>query len=828
MVVPVENKLSHSNSRAGLASITLMRKPLVQALAWALLGAAVWQPHQVVQAQTVVQAAGEEISLNVPAGSLDEALSEFGRQAGVQIVVNAEVTAGLSSQGVSGRMSVASGLHRLLAGTGLEAMQGARGGYTLRKAAGVASLEAVRVTGEWDATTEGTGSYTAAGPSSTATGLDLSLRETPQSVTVVTRQKMEDFNLQTLADVIDQTPGLFVNRQASIITFHSRGEVVDNFQVNGMRQTSGAGQSPQNDDMATIDRVEVLKGSAGLLQGDGNPSATINLIRKKPTREFMAHMKAGGGSWDSYNAEIDVSGPVNESGTVRSRAVAAYSNAHSYRDGEKSKGIVLFGTVDIDLSESTLLNIGLDYRKREQYGNAGSYSFQKYGMWGEVHDTQPVSWNAAAPWAGGNLYVLSTFASLEHQFGNGWQASLKLGHNRRRQPSTWFGYAGSSTYFDMGKGSNELDDTKNAAVEIKGPFELFGRTHEVVAGYNWMRTRSGSELQIASSFASTQEYIDFRSSINYSQDGGKNMPQPGDAYLEPFSSTRSKSTHRGGYLAGRFSLRDDLSLLAGARVSDYKSHTDNLNASGLLDNQTGFNETGVVTPYAGLVFDVNSFLSLYGSYTSIFQPVTVQDEQGRILDPKEGVTYEIGAKTELLDGRLNASIAQFWKRWEKAYERSGGFAPNGDPAYRNVNNVMEHGYEIELSGELAPGWQAQGSYVMNSSEIESSRLPKHQFKLSTSYSFSGRLAGLTVGAAARWQSPIQSRERAPHTTQDAYWVFDAMARYRVDKHWSVSMNIANVFDKKYLYVYNLAEAYLGQYQSWGAPRSFNLSMCYQF
>jgi len=782
-------------------------------------------------------------TFNIPAGPLEGALNRFGKETGILLSFSPETTSGLRSPGLRGTFNVQEGLATVLSGTGVQALPQPNGNILLRRqpvtstpemTSATSTLSEVRVVGSRiaDGTTEGTGSYTAAGPSSMSAGLGLTLRETPQSLTVVTRQKLDDFNLNTLTDVIDQTPGVFAHKQGSVVEFFSRGEQVQNFQVNGLRQTNGSGQSPQglyvNDDMATIDRVEVLKGSAGLLQGDGNPSATINLIRKKPTREFQAYVAAGAGSWNAYRTEADVSGPLNESGSVRGRVVAAYSDTDTYRLDEKSKGGLVFGTLDVDLDRDTLLNIEVDYRKRQQYGTPGSYSFQRYGMWGEVHESPSRSWNAAAPWAGGNLYSLSTHARLEHRFANDWVATLRVGVDSRREPESWYGYAGSSTYYSQGTSNNVLEETKNLAVDVKGPFDLLGRRHELVAGYNWTRANSAYDLFYAGDFIGTAEYQNYLATTDYAVDGNRYMPQADRSYLSYFSGLRTRSTQSGAYVAARFSLTDDLTLLTGARVSAYKSRTDNLNASRMLDNQTGFDESSVITPYAGLVYDLNRNLSLYGSYTSVFQPVTLQDEKGQTLDPKEGVTYEIGTKGEFFDGRLNASIAQFWKRWEKASELSGGLTPLGTPAYRNIDNVMEHGYELELSGELARGWQAQGSYVMNNSEINASRLPKQQFKLSTSYDFSGDLRGLTIGAAARWQSHTQTRTESPNIAQSSYWVFDIMSRYRVNKHWSASVNVNNLLDRKYLYVYNWAPAYLGQYQSWGAPRSVNLTVRYQF
>jgi outer membrane receptor for ferric coprogen and ferric-rhodotorulic acid len=158
-----------------------------------------------------------------------------------------------------------------------------------------------------------------------------------------------------------------------------------------------------------------------------------------------------------------------------------------------------------------------------------------------------------------------------------------------------------------------------------------------------------------------------------------------------------------------------------------------------------------------------------------------------------------------------------------------GLNDNGDSIYRAVKGAMRHGYELELSGELARGWQAQGSVVMNTSNLESaSTTPEHQFKLGSSYRFGGgALQGLTLGGGMRWQSAISTSRGTATLRQDAYWLFDLMARYQVDRHLSFTVNVDNAFDKKYFSgVTNFTSQ--GLFYTWGMPRSVNLSARYDF
>jgi outer membrane receptor for ferric coprogen and ferric-rhodotorulic acid len=684
-----------------------------------------------------------------------------------------------------------------------------------------------------DATTEGSNSYTATGPSSTANGLSLSLRETPQSVTVVTRKKMDDFNEQTLKDVLSSTPGITViTPYGDIVRIYSRGAEIQNFQTDGNRHgqsgTQSAGAPGSNnfvdDDMAAIDHIEILKGSAGLLQGDGYPTATINMIRKKPTPNFQAAIGTSAGSWDTYRSDIDVGGPLTENGNVRGRVVASYKDANSYKDSVQKRNSLFYGTLDFDLSKNTLINVGLDYKKRQQRGSS-PVGARAYDTNGNARGLTSRSWNSGAPWAGYEQNILSAFFTLEHNFSDDWQSKINLSSEKSEIPE-WS--AGHVQYEHKGYAwivDSIESTTKNASLDLNGKFNLISRQHEILFGLDFMKSESSANDNDAATewYSSVQSpYLQNTVDLdNYLIYGGRYYPDPGSEKVY-YMSYGNETIRRGVFLATRLNLTDNLKFLVGARGSDYIYR-------GKYDD-SHVTETGVITPYSGLVYDIDENFSLYASYASIFQPVSVQDEEGNVLKPQDGVTYEVGSKAELYNGRLNASLAFFWKRWENTYELSGGFTPTGDSAYRNIDGIMEHGYELEISGELLPGLQAQGGYVVNSSELEgSSGIPKHQFKLNASYRLPENLNKLTMGAGLRWQSEIytDTYSNGVKLKQESYWLADLMMRYDLNKKTTVGLNINNIFDKKYFSGVGGVPGW-GSYYTWGEPRNITIRTRYSF
>ncbi|WP_236903951.1 TonB-dependent siderophore receptor [Comamonas serinivorans] len=803
-----------------------------------------------------VAAHAQSRSYDLPAQPLGSALAQIAANSGQQISIDAELVRGQTAPAVRGSYTAEQAARAALAGSGLELVRTERGNWTLRRTAAPApapasaaaasaaaasaaaasaaaagqaatgdSLAAVHVSaGAMPSvgTTEGTRSYTQRGPSSAATGLPLSLRETPQSVSVMTRQRLDDFKLETLTDVLDQTPGVTVSRQADMTTFNVRGATV-NLKVDGNRLLStGWGWNSHIlytlDDMAEIDRIEVLKGSSGLVNGDGAYGGTVNLIRKRPTRDFQASANLGVGSNSTRRGDVDIGGPLNEAGTLRGRFVAAYKEADGFRERQHSRNSLLYGTLEADLTPDTVLTAGFTFKTRAMRSTSGTTPIQGYSGTGVAVPLMPRSFNNGASWAGYTQESLGLFARLEHRFAGGWTAKLQAARDSTDTPELRIGYlqyalpgmVQHSRYADIDDRNDSL------SLEVQGPFELLGRTHQLLVGAGTTRARTTLLRGSVPGTSLTAAGIDYA-------DGGAGIVQP-DWSGVTYSNDLFSRKNRYVYAAGQFSLADPAKLIAGVRLSDFDQN--DVTDVGWYNYQ--MRERGVVTPYAGLVVDVTPNVSVYGSYASIFKPQSAKDANERPLNPEEGQTYELGAKGEFFDKRLNVSLAHFWQRTDNTAEEVG-LNPNGDTIYRAVKGATRRGYEVELSGELARGWQAQGSYVQNSSNLSSaSTTPKHQFKFGTTYRFGdGALQGLTVGAATRWQSAISTSRSGATLRQNGYWLFDLMARYQVNRQLSVSANVNNVLDKRYFAgVTNFTSQ--GLFYTWGAPRSVNVSLRYDF
>lgn len=806
--------------------------PLSKAIHRALLGAALALPLggallvEPAWAQSVVA----EREFAIAAGSLESALNSFAATAGVNVSFSPDAVRGLESAGLHGRFGIDQALNQLLAGSGLQVVHQASGNYSLLlpvEAGDALQLGATSVTDSGlGATTEGSGSYTT-GSTSTATGLPLSIRETPQSVSVITSQRMRDQGLTELTEVVRQTPGLSFNQAGSSGSdnnaIYSRGFAVENYQIDGLQLLDSNYSNPaQSNDMVLYDRVEVIRGATGLTNGVGTPGATLNMIRKRPTFEPQSSITVKGGSWDYQRTEIDVSGPLTDSANVRGRVVAAYQDNESYIDRLNERKKIFYGVIEADLTPDTLLTMGIDSQSNEvdDHARIGLPLFNKDGSRTDWDDSD----SAGATWAYSNRSAVSGFAILEHNLTERWKAKLSL-NQRRSEYDELSGYAGGGNPEPDGGGvilyanrwkakpvQNSFD------FNLAGSYDLFGREHDAIIGYSRQHTDY-----------STPAYTWHRPFPEidniYTWDGSN----PGRPPLPAYGRMDFSEEQAAAYGSTRLRITEDLSFILGARVIDWENRVKTDYYDATPTEISDRSETGVVTPFTGVVYDLNDNWSLYGSYTSIFKPQNNKTLDGAYIDPLEGVGYEVGSKAAFFEDRLNLGLALYQIEQDNlAVSIPGQFAPDGSQAYRAESGTKTRGFELEISGELATDWQASASFsrnIVQDSEGQklNTNIAQNTAKLFTTYTLRSVGNGLTLGGGVNWQSEIYSDNMGPRQvrfTQDDYALVDVMARYPLTQQLSATLNLNNLLNEEY-YTSTSSSYY-------GTPRNATLGLRMEF
>ncbi|MGX9777384.1 TonB-dependent siderophore receptor [Janthinobacterium aestuarii] len=820
-------------------------KPMAYAIELLFIGSALLLNVQApALAQESAAAATATLDFQVPAGDLATALRQVASQSRVILSFTPEQTRGKTSAGLNGRHDVLAALNGVLRGTGLKAERSANGSYVLRPADAAAGGEAmammpeVSVKAQQDAT-EGSGAYVSTLPIATATPLGLSIRETPQSVSVITQQRMQDQGLNTIAQVMAQTPGITLFSLGSERTgFTSRGYSITNYQLDGVSTHSenlGLNAIPSQSlaDMALYDRIEVLRGASGLMTGAGDASGAINMVRKKPTAQFQASVEGELASYDERRAMADVSGPLNETGTVRGRLVTVYEEGDSIIDGYSRDKKVVYGVVKADLSRDTKLTAGVTHQRKRSNGSLSYLGFPLFYSNGVMTDL-PRSFSPAAKSNRFDTNSTDLFATVEHALANDWK--LKISANRvqssQEERAVYLSVSGGFPDQATGDGLSLNADYRDyqlqvnsVDVNVRGPFSAFGRQHELVLGMDYSEFQSTTDGRFDRGVENTP--------VNLYRWNRTATPEFGGTTVI-YDSTRRQAS---AYAASRFNLSERLKLIAGAKVLRYSENYISDAPSVNFYSASPASESRVFTPYGGLVFDIDGTHSAYASYSTIYQPQASQDRYGKLLAPREGKTFEAGIKSGWLDGRLNTSAALYQIRQSNLSESDPGYTVPGtnNPANRAIKGAKTQGVDVEATGAITPDWNISASWSYNQTENNAGKailttFPRHLVKLWTTYRLPGDLNRLTIGGGVNWQSRVYSDIDAwqinstMHWEQKAHSVASLMARYDVNDKLSATVNVANLFDKKY--TASVSDWwYSGMY---GPARKVALSVRYQF
>ncbi|SDH62799.1 TonB-dependent siderophore receptor [Duganella sp. OV510] len=704
---------------------------------------------------------------------------------------------------------------------------------------GTAVLPTVQVsTQKMGDTTEGSGSYTT-GRSRTATPLDISLRDTPQSVSVMTQQRIEDQGLTTVTDVVNNVIGISVNQyETDRAGFTARGFDITNLMIDGIpttwQQSWSSGEVAAT--LAIYDRVEVVRGATGLTTGAGNPSAAINLVHKRATsKEFTGSVDVGVGRWNERRAQVDVSTPLNQDGSVRARVVGDYLKRDSWVNLGGQDARTVFATVEADLTPKTLLAVGFSRQENDPDGP----------MWGGLPfwytDGSKTNWDVSkttsAAWTGWETSYNNAYLNLEHTFDSGWKARAYASHGDRRGDSHLLYLSGvpdrvtgvgMSAFAGSYVTTTKQDDVN---LQLSGGFSLFERKHDASIGLMHSKQKFNSNSR-AADFGSAGSDV---GNFNNWNGNTYNTPTWGPETFYEASETRQDAL----YGMVRFSISDPLKVIVGARVTNFEQK-----GYGLWTPAYSVKNDHEITPYAGVVYDLNDTYSLYGSYTSIFLPQNYKDQAGNTLDPIKGKAAETGIKAEFLDGRVNASLAIFKIKQDNLAQAAGlvdrdGAGPLLPEAYYNgVDGATSRGVEFEVNGELARGWNGSFGYSQFRAKDATgtdfnSIYPRRLLRVFTTYQFAGELSNLTVGGGVNWEGRTYTADPAAPAAavaangglieQDSFALVNLMARYDISKNLSAQLNINNATDKKHFGMFAAYGAI-----TYAAPRTTALTLKYKF
>jgi iron complex outermembrane receptor protein len=624
----------------------------------------------------------------------------------------------------------------------------------------------------------------------TATRTDTPIRDVPQSIQVIPRQVIEDQNANTLEEVLRNVNG---GGARGFGGFSGRGIFTD-----GATRTNDNFSYVPN--LGNVERVEVLDGPASVLYGQGGPGGVVNLVTKQPLRDPFYEIEGTIGSYDDYRGSLDLTGPLNDSESILYRLNINYENSGSFIDFVDNEEFAVFPVLSLQLSENTDLVLEGSYERQSSVFTLAT-GLPTIGTivtnpLGEV----PRSRFLGEPEDRFNSTAINVGYRLEHEFNEDWAL-------RNRLRATFVDFSNRGFRADSLEADNRTviggafdsrlnDELYTMQTEVLGEVQTGIVQHDLLIGLELQR----SIVQARRDFPTGTRSIDLFDPEYLSE-------SEYDAIFGGFEPTAGEDTtgHTiGVYAQNLLSIGEQVKILLGGRFDQVFQNIERVpGLTSFITGDSEYSETSAFSPRVGIVYQPIQPVSLYAGWSRSFEPQSGIDREGNPFVPIRGEQFEVGVKTEFLDGRLAANLAAY------QITRQNDFLPDPvDPANFSIQTGEQRsrGIEFDVVGEPLPGLRLIAGYAYTDSivtegtpDVEGNQLvnvPEHQANLWAVYEIqSGALEGLGLGAGLFF---VGDRPRDPQNTFTipSYLLTNAVVYYRRD-NWRVQLNVDNLFDVRY-------------------------------
>ena len=640
-------------------------------------------------------------------------------------------------------------------------------------------------------TGEQTGSDYFEPSANTATRTDTPVLDIPASIQVIPRQVLEDQQVIRLEDALNNLSGVTfgADRGGYDVDFNIRGFDGVPILRDGFRQYGFFEDGIP--EIANLERVEVLRGPSSILYGEIHPGGVINLVTKQPLAEPFYKAQLQVGNREFISPRIDFSGPLTEDGRLRYRLNALYRSEESYTDFERDiERFFVAPTLSWQISDRTDLSIQLEYSDDE-----GPSDFGVPAVGDEIADV-PFDRISVEPGDFVENELLNVGYNFEHRFSENWQLQNAFRFARRElvdvSTSAFFG-DGPLIFRSLIRRDRESQNF-GLQTNVVGEFSTGSVDHTLLFGMDL--NRSESTDFIVGDFSDVRPLDIFNPVYGTFDDV--------DIDTLPVGLNQDEDTDRLGiYIQDQIDILDNLILLAGIRYDTVaQTLTDRPSAFATTTTETVQNDDAW-TPRVGLVYQPIPTISLYGSYSQSFTPNGGTDVDGNPFEPEQGEGFEVGVKAEFLDGELLATLAYF----DITKQNVATGDPNNPFFSVATGEQQSQGVELDLTGEILPGWNVIASYAYTDAEVTEDNtvpvgnrlfnVPEHSASLWSTYEIqSGDLAGLGFGLGFNF---VGEREGDLDNSfeLDSYFLTNAAISYRRDR-WRAALNIRNLFDIDYI------------------------------
>ncbi|HSW05078.1 TonB-dependent siderophore receptor [Aquabacterium sp.] len=756
-------------------------------------------------------------AFTLPAQPLDQALAQFARQAKLQLAASAELLRGLRSQPVSGTLDVKAALAELLRGSGLQGRIN-DGLLTIERGAPRTEAETTLPTVRVKASAE---RESATGPvsghvarrSAAGTKTDTPIADTPQSISVIGAQELEDKGSTTLPEALAQTPGVAVN----MFGFDSRapdwvllrgfdGWYTSSYR-DGLVQNVGITFLGVQTEVYGLERIEVVRGPSSVLFGKGDAGGVVNRVSKTPRADAVNEFGLQLGSHGRKQVMADLGGALDSGGQWLWRLVGLgldTGTQERYPHGVRMEQQRQYLAPSLRWQPTAQTSLTLQAEVlRDDASDDVQYVTGADGQPTRVKEGDP-SFSRIRTESDAVGY------QFDHRLDGAWRLQQKLRYAERRMDKhhilSWL--ADATTLERQAR--HDVESVKELAVDtsVQGTLRTGGIKHTLLLGLDWDRSR-----------ASWQRWRDMSSSLDLSR------PVYGIPIAEPSTQaadTQQDSTQLGLYAQDQIQLGEPWRLTLGTRRDRVKSVNDDrfyAQRSEQTDNAT--------SSRVGVSYAIGNGWAPYASYAESFVPNVGVDGTGRAFKASRGRQVELGAKYMPDSMPVSFAVAAFSLEKDNvvSYDPSS-YEP------RQIGKLRSRGLELEAKAELSRQLRMTASFTALDMSILSSAnpaevgnmpilTPRQTGSLWFDYQMGeGALRGLGVGGGVRYVGKRWNDE-ANTSSEPAYALVDTAVHYDTGR-WRVALHITNLFDRHYY----AGRAYGSHFV--GAERNVVLTAKYRF
>ncbi|WP_122437224.1 TonB-dependent siderophore receptor [Pseudomonas viridiflava] len=645
-----------------------------------------------------------------------------------------------------------------------------------------------------------------------ATRTDTSLHETPQSISVVTREAVEDIGATRLQDALDYAGG--VGRANNfggqgLTTFTVRGFTTGEFYRNGFPINRGYPNMP---DANTIERLEVLRGPATTLYGRGDPGGTFNVVSKQPLAERSVTLGSQLNDQGMKRGTLDASGPLDDDGRFAYRLNVVGEGGDTFRDHVETERYGVTPVLSWQVDDATRITFEGDFMRNNapldrgltrypaQTRTASRDTFFGEKDVGKLHNDNNMAQirfdhDLNADWKlGGGIQMLDGSLKGDAIEANGLAADGRtLGRNFNYRKLEW--------------------TDRDVQLNVTGHFATGGFDHTLLAGVEYEDYDYKSIIR-RSSGAVNAYTIDIFDPVY-----GQARP----ALTRTTTNDKENLKTYAAFVQDQVALTERMKLLAGVRFERFEHDYDTFGIGVPFTNSDN-----AVTPRLGLTYDLTDTVAVYANTARSFKPNTGASRLGGGFKAEEGKSYEVGVKWEALDRQLSVDAALYQIEKQNVLTTD----PVGSTFSVAAGEVRSRGLDLNVVGNLSPEWRVMGSYAYVDAEVTKDNtlrsgtrllnIPEQTFSLLNVYEFQdGALRGLGLGAGGRYVDQRAGQTANTAFSMDSYTVFDLLAFYKVNEHVKLNLDVKNVFDKDY------EEGAFGNVYAYpGAPRTVQVGIAY--